>query len=267
MGSFFTKYFLEGGHMVAGSDRGRVGGHLGGFKSASSNPEAVRGADVVLVAVPIRETAKVIREVSPFIKEGSTLIEIASVKGRGLAELKKILAARKVALLSLHPLFGPNARSKSLKICVIGNKRDLSATRQLFPEARLIQLSARAHDRLMAYTLSLVHIVNLAFVSVLAKGMGVDEFERTATPTGSGQLNLSQAVLSQNPSLFSYIQVENPFVADVVSLLIAELQGMKKMIGRNDVAGLEKRFTALAGGFERVELDKALRRVYLASNS
>lgn len=267
MGSFFVNYFLKEGYRVVGSDKRRVGGPPAGFKLASSNPDAVLNADIVLVAVPIRETAKVVGEVLPFLKKGSRLIEIASVKGRTPAELKKILAPRKASLLSLHPLFGPSARSKTFKICVIGGKRDVSAARLLFPKARLIPLSVSEHDRLMAYALSLVHLTNLAFISAVAKGVGEEEFERATPPIASVQLNLSRAVLSQNPSLFSQIQVENPFVGDALSSIIAELEDLKRMIDRDDAVGLEKRFVALAKEFERAKLDKALRGVYSASNS
>lgn len=266
MGYFFVKYFLEEGYRITGFDKRRVEGPPARFRFANSNSEAVRDADIVLIAVPIRETTKVVREVSPFIKEGSTLIEITSVKGKTIAELRKVLTPKKVSLLSLHPLFGPHAQSKDFKICVIGDKHELSVARRLFPEARLILFSARYHDRLMAYTLSLVHIMNLAFISAVAKRVGVEEFERAAPPTASGQLNLSQAVLSQNPSLFSHIQTNNLFVRGALSSIIAELGGLKRMIDRDDVAGLEKRFVTLAGEFERTKLDKALRNVYLESN-
>jgi prephenate dehydrogenase len=114
----------------------------------------------------------------------------------------------------------------------------------------------------MAYALSLVHLLNMSFISALTKGVGVKEFKKIATPMGSSQLRLGQAVLSQEPALFSHIQVENPFVPGVLSDVISELENARRMAQTNDSSGFEKRFAALSGEFKREELDDALRTVY-----
>ncbi len=265
MGSFFAKYFVKKGHKVTGSDPGKVTSPSAGFIFASSNSEAVRGADVVLVAVPIRMTANVLREVSPNLKRGSTVVEITSVKGRMLDELKRICKLSNATLLSIHPMFGPLSKSGKFKICVIGNKRDQTTARHLFPGAKAILLGAEEHDRLMAYTLSLVHLLNLAFGSVVTEGVGVVEFARIAAPLALVQLNLSEAVLSQDPHLSSFIQTENPFVAEVLSSVISQLEDFRASVERRDATKFEKQFSALAARFKRADLDDAMQRVYSQS--
>lgn len=267
MGSFFAEYFVQNGHQVVGSDIRRVKGSHPEFALASSNRKAVRDADVVLVAVPVRETANVVREVSPFLKKGSILVEITSVKARMHAETKKSLATGDVRLLSLHPLFGPSSSPKNFKVCVVGNRRDISAARRLLPDANLIRLGIREHDKMMAYTLSLIHLMNLAFLSAVLKGVGSREFERSVTPTALGQLNLAKAILSQDPTLYSYIEMENPFVVDAISSLIAELETLKLMVRNHETSRFEKSFAALAGDFDEAELKKALKHAYAMSNS
>jgi prephenate dehydrogenase len=267
MGSFFVKYFLGNGHEVVGSDAHRVAGFPSGFTFVGSNRDAALGADVVIVAVPMRMTANVVREISPSLKRGVKLVEMTSVKGRMHAELRRIVALRKAILLSIHPLFGPLSKSKNFKICVIGNRRDEASARLLFPRAKTILLGAEEHDRLMAYTLSLVHLLNLAFVSAVDSGVGVKEFKRIATPLASAQLDLGQAVLSQNPLLFAHIQAENPFLPDVLSNVISQLEGFRGWLEQKDTTKFEKRFSGLAARIRRRDLDDALQRVYLASNS
>ena len=266
MGSFFVGYFLRRGWKVMGFDTKKANGLPAGVEFAGSNARAVQDADFVLMAVPMAETAKVAREVSSFMKRGSPLVEITSVKGSGLSELRKYLKSEKVPLLSLHPLFGPLAKMKGAKICVIGSQQDLSTARRLFPEARLIRMGAKAHDRLMAYTLSLVHLTNLAIVSTLVKGIGAVRLKRVAPPRGSAQMNLGKAVLSQDKSLIAHIQTDNPFVGEVLSSVIAELESLRKLISGNDAAGFERRFADLAGKFARAELNRALERTYLTSD-
>ncbi len=262
MGSFFVRHFTEAGDSVTGSDRMPPARATPALKFRKLNSQAVRDADVVVVAVPMEETEKVVREVKQSLKKGSLLVEISSIKGRRPYNLKRILDASGVTLLSIHPLFGPKARSANLKICVVGDKREAATARGLFPEATLILLSARDHDRLMAYALSLVHLVNLAFVSTLVKGVGASEFGGVAPPTAAAQLNLSKAVLSQDPSLTTRMQFDNPFVAEVLSSLTRELQEIEKEIRERDSAGFERKFTALARDFARTDLDRSLGRLY-----
>jgi prephenate dehydrogenase len=267
MGSFFVDYFLRRGHTVTGSDPQRGKETQKGFRRASSNSEAVEGADVVLVAVPVRETAAVVREVAPSLKEGCTLVEISSIKGRLGPELRRMVAPRRVSLLSVHPMFGPSSRSRRPKMLVVGGEPESSAAARIFPDAELIRIGPREHDRLMAYTLSLVHLTNVAFVSTLVDGVGVQKFERAAPPIASAQLDVARAVLSQDPALYSYVDVEGEFVSEALSSLITEISALKSLAERKDFAGFERRFSGLARRFRRPEMEASLGRVYSRSES
>ena len=265
MGSFFVKYFARKCHKVVGSDATKVEDTPPGMTIAGSNSDGVRGADLVLLAVPVRLTANVLREVSPNLKRGSTVVEMTSIKGKILPELKRICKLSKVSLLSIHPMFGPLSTSRSLKICVIGTPRDQANAHHLFPGAKTILLGAEEHDRLMAYTLSLVHLLNMAFASAVSEGAGIGEFTKIATPFALTQLNLSEAVLSQDPQLFSFIQTENPFVTGLLSSVISQLEAFRGLAERRDAPGLEKRFSSLAARFNRADLVEAMQRIYTQS--
>ncbi|HEV2139186.1 MAG TPA: prephenate dehydrogenase/arogenate dehydrogenase family protein, partial [Nitrososphaerales archaeon] len=264
MGSFFARYFRRQGQDVAVFDVRRPAKFPAGTSVAKSNSDAVRGADVVLVAVPMGATAAVVREVSPDLERGSIVIEMTSVKGDALAELRSICESGGVNLLSIHPMFGPLSKEKNFKMCVVGGRKDEAAARLIFPGARMILLGSKEHDRLMAYALSLVHLLNLAFASAVVRSMGLDQFKNIATPLASAQLNLSQAVLSQDPDLFSRIQTENPFVVEVLSSFISQLEGFQRSAEMKDTSKFEEAFAATASTFSRTALDEALRRIYTA---
>ncbi len=267
MGSYFTTYFLRRGDLVTGSDIVRSKDFSKGFKFAKSNILAVRDAHLVLVAVPIGETARVVREVSRSLVSGCILVEIASVKTGVLPRITKAVARKDVSLLSLHPLFGPRLRFKRMKMCVVGDKNDVRTASKLFPEANLIPLSLLAHDRLMAFALSLVHLMNIAFVSSIEKGVGKRRFEKIAPPTASLQLKIAKAILSQDASLYSSIQIENVFVEQVLSSMIRELGELREMVLRKDRKHFEKRFSELGGAFRKHEKEEALRTIYEATGS
>ncbi len=262
MGSLFTRYFLNHGCEVAGSDRLRRRGLPAGLRFSESNKDAVRGADFVLVAVPTAEIVRVAAEVLPSMEVGATLVEMASVKGGLPHELRSMLRRGKRCFLSVHPLFGPLGGVSRGTICVVGTSRDLSVARRLFPDGRLVRIDSSDHDRMMAFALSLVHLTSMAFASVVAKGVGVGRFERFAPPLAATQLNLGKAVLSSSPRLLGHIQSDNPFTVEVLSSMIDELERLKRDVARKDTGRLEQTTSRIAAEFRRAELSAALQKVY-----
>ncbi len=261
MGSFFVAHFLGRGDEVIGHDMVRGAGPSSPrFAFAASNSDAVRGCDVVLIAVPIRDTSRVLREVAGSLGNGTLVVEISSVKGRLLEQVRRTRS--KATVLSLHPLFGPSFASDRLPLCVVGGEKEVRLARKLFPKAQLIRLGPEEHDRLMAYVLSLVHLTNLAFVSAVSKGVGLKQFQRASTPTSRAQLTVAKAVLSQSPTLYSYIQAENSFVGEAIASMIAELEDLRRIAVGPHSKRFEARFSSIASAFGRGELECALMAVY-----
>ncbi len=267
MGSYFAKYFLRKGHNVSGADLTKGRDFPEGLRFTRSNRSAVRNADVVLVAVPIDETVTVVDEVVGSLQAGCVLIEIASVKSRILPILRNIVAGKRLTLVSLHPLFGPSLRSELMKMCLVGSQRDGAIVLKIFPEANLLPLSLESHDRLMAYALSLVHLANIAFASAVERDLGLREFEKVATPTGTLQLDIAKSILSQDPALYSYLDVENDYVPEALSSLVGELEQLRRIVGHRKRREFERRFLTLGRAIGKNERARALRGIYNATSS
>ena len=261
MGSYFVEYFRRLGHTVVGSDI-RSGGPRLRAGAAVSNLEAVRRADLVLLAVPIGDTLKVAREIMPVLKRHCMLVEITSIKGTTLAPLEKIVSACGASLLSLHPMFGPASRSKAPRMLVVGTDRNLEAARRIFRGAELTLVGPEEHDRLVAYALSLVHLTSLAFAMAVASGPGLELFQKSAPPFASVQLDLVKAVLLQGTDLYSYIDIENRFVVGALSSTIAELSALRDIIEKKDSKAFDRTFSRLARQFRQSDLEASLARVY-----
>ena len=261
MGSYFVRRFLESGHTVTGHDP-RKSKLQPGLLLANSNALAVREAGVVLISVPIVDTVKVGREIAPHLKVGSVLLEIASLKTGVHDKLIEALGEKRVRLISVHPMFGPRSTSPKPKILVLGGPRELAVTRSIFPWAQLIAVNEKAHDRTMAYALNMVHLLNLAFVSALSKRVGIQEFAKVSSPLGTAQLTIAEAVLSQDPSLYSLIQLANPFAADALSSFIRELQSLTKIVRDHNHDEFERRFSSMSREFPRADLRNALDTIY-----
>lgn len=265
MGSYFVDYFARLGHDVTGSDIRPTRSHAR-IRLARTNHEAIEGADLVLLAVPIQETLKVAREIAQELKRGCTLVEVTSVKGSRLSMLRKLAAVHKVSLLSVHPMFGPSSKSKAPKILVVGTKKDVVAAGRIFPGAKLILISSHEHDYLIAYTLSLVHLTNIALVSAVEKGSGLAEFDKIAPPFALTQFDLARAVLSQDPAVYSQIDTQNQSAVAALSALIAELSSLRDLIEKKDAEALEEEFKRVARRFTDSELRASLARVYAVAN-
>ena len=278
MGSFFVRYFLERGDTVRGSDprgtRGKTATNVAkGLVSVSSNTEAAKGCDMTLMAVPMENTLKVAQEVVPKLKPGSTLVEISSVKGETLTSLRK-LAGGRVTLLSIHPLFGPALESKKgMKIAVIVGKKEKGAeasesalAKKLFPDARVIPMTRKEHDKAMAVVLSLTHILNVVYAGTVAQFLTPEEFMRVSTPNSSMQLTLAEAVLAQDPRLSYAIQVGNAHTKKVAKRALRELRRAIGMVESSDWKAFEAQFSLLSKLYRSDKRAKtAIREIYSAA--
>jgi hypothetical protein len=138
MGSFFVRYFVGRGHTVSGADIKPRPDMPPEFAFTQANSDAVKGADLVLVATPIDTTISIVRSLAHELPEGTVLIEISSVKEKIIPAITRLLRGR-TTLLSIHPLFGPSQSATSgMKFMVLGKRNSLSAARRLFPESELI---------------------------------------------------------------------------------------------------------------------------------
>ncbi|HUI01849.1 MAG TPA: prephenate dehydrogenase/arogenate dehydrogenase family protein [Nitrososphaerales archaeon] len=268
MGSFFVRYFQSRGDAVRGSDVGGGPRPQGTVAFSESNAEAVEGCDVAVLAVPMDRTLKVAREVVPALKKGAVLVEISSVKGETIQAVKKVVG-RRASLLSIHPLFGPALESpKGMKIAVITGKkgREAATARALFPDARIIPMGRKEHDKAMAVVLTLTHIVNLAYAGTVARFLSPAEFMRVSTPNSSMQLTLAEAVLAQDSGLSFAIQANNPYSRKVVRAAARELRRVLSMVEDSDGKAFAQNFSRLAKLYGTDRRAKAVvREIYSAA--
>ncbi len=223
MGSWFARYFKEKGCEVViwarTVERLIETAEKIGVDYALEAETAVRDSDLVMVSVPISGVIEVVRRVSPHVRRGAILFDVASVKGN-IPELLKIEADRyKYNAVSIHPMFGPGAKGlQGQKIVIIPLEGHEEAARWLagyFAEngAKVLFSNAKTHDRMVALTLALPHFLNIFFAVLLAESGETPRMLRDFSGTTFKlQVTLSESVLQENPNVYAEIQVENmPF--------------------------------------------------------
>jgi chorismate mutase/prephenate dehydrogenase len=150
MGVWLGDFLEDNGHRVAVVDpRGAPAGR----RSLPDIETAVREAEVVVFATPIRETAPLLRK-AVTLPSDSLILDLLSVKAPIVPILKEAARmGRRVS--SLHPLFGPSARTlsgRNLLVVSCGVEEADRAARSFFASSALTitDVALDRHDRLIA---------------------------------------------------------------------------------------------------------------------
>jgi prephenate dehydrogenase len=247
MGRWFTQYFVSKGHEVIISDvkveEASTFAEKVGVKFARNNAEAVKSADLIIVSTPIRVVPLVIKEITNFLRKGTIIAEISSLKTNVIDALES-LAKLNVHPLSIHPLFGPGAEKLSERkiavIPVVNSKTEIKLAKKIFPEGKIILVEAEEHDRVMSLILSLPHFINIVFGSII-----VDEclasLKMLEGTTFKLQLALTNSVLMEEQTLQTSIQMDNKYVPKLLEKFTTNSKNLIKMIMEKE----EEKFTSI----------------------
>jgi prephenate dehydrogenase len=236
MGRLFLRYFSSFGHDLVVSDPSftqdcELQGELQ-LEIASSNLEAVVGADTVIVSVPMGLTVPVIREIVSSMKPGSILCEVSSIKANAHAALQAI-ERTDIKTLCIHPLFGPGAddlRKKYALIPVHDANHELELASTVFPGWDAVVVEVQDHDRTMALTISLPYFLNLIMVSVL-QGEDMKRLQTIGGTTFRIQLLVASSVMFNSCSLHEGLHKANPYALDILKSFRRQMsEGMATLL-------------------------------------
>jgi chorismate mutase/prephenate dehydrogenase len=236
--SSYSRSSGEAGHIAVVGGRGRMGRWLVDFLENQGHRVTVldreepapwtTDASIVLLATPPEAVPGLLDgfAASAF---GGVVCDIASLKGH-LAEPVHRAVSSGLAVTSIHPMFGPSARTLSDKvICVCDCGRPDATDRvvELFAgtAATLVPLEFEEHDRVIAYVLGLSHLTNLLFTKVLAGGSTrFGDVDRVGSTTFHAQVDTARTVLGEDPDLYFAIQQLNHFTPDLYDAVRREFE-------------------------------------------
>ena len=166
MGGLFAEVLKRAGAEVSIISRNARKGRLTAKRLGAefAGKRATGFEDVVIVSVPLAETAGICIATAKEMKRGALLVEISSLKSAVLKGLRGKLPDG-IEFLSVHPLFGPlEAEFAGQKFAVIKTKPGkrgrafLQGLRKL--GAQVFFVSAEKHDKAMA-TVQVMHYLAL----------------------------------------------------------------------------------------------------------
>jgi len=140
--------------------------------------EAVKGADLVVIATPLSTYAEIGKAIAPALKDGAIVTDVGSVKGLVIRELLPLLP-QGVHLIPGHPVAGTeNSGPESgfpevfqNRWCILtplagGDAAALDKVTRLWQSAgmNLVTMDAEHHDTVLAITSHLPHLIAYTIV-------------------------------------------------------------------------------------------------------
>jgi len=188
-------------------------------KAVASATEAVREADLIILAVPVLSTIELLKEILPYVSKGTLITDVGSTKGWIMEAVEVILPAG-VYFIGGHPMAGseesgirgadPALLENTIYVLTPGPETPHDVVEKLSRMlaevgAQTINLDPFKHDQIVAAVSHLPQITAAALVQSVA---GTDDTELVRTLAAGGFRDSTRIALG-NPSIWRDICSSN----------------------------------------------------------
>lgn len=226
-----------------------------GAEIAPSLAAAVRGADLVIMAVPVGAIAGLAAELLPLMKAGATLSDVGSVKG-SIIEAVKPLLPEAVHFVPGHPVAGtefsgPEAGFETLfdgRWCIL-TPMEGTADEVIEPVRALWaglgssveMMSAEHHDIVLAITSHIPHLIAYNIVGTAADLEDVTSSE--VIKYSAGGFRDFTRIAASDPVMWRDVFMNNKeAVLEMLGRFTEDLTQLQRHIRRDDGQALEDLF-------------------------
>jgi prephenate dehydrogenase len=236
------------GHPATAIEAVRMGAIDQAFNTTE---EAVKDADIVFLATPVKSVLAEARKALGVMKPGAILTDTASVKAGIVKDLDQASAKARVRYIGGHPMAGSELSgiAAATKDLFKNAAYILTPTELTDPEAlqgihnllqtigaRVFTLHPETHDRVVAAISHLPHVVSASLVNVASAEQG--EFANIFKLAAGGFYDMTR-IAGSSPDLWVDICMEN---RDAITALVtqyqAELETFAELLVEGDADGL-----------------------------
>jgi prephenate dehydrogenase len=228
---------------------------LGVIDQAAVNAgDAVRGADMVVLAVPMGSMESTLRHIAPWLEVEAVVTDVGSAKGAIVTAARATLGARFARFVPGHPIAGLEKsgvaaatptlfRGRRVVLTPTGDTQ-IEAVEQVSAMwqatgADVSLMGAGRHDEILAATSHLPHLLAFTLVDMLVREHGQDVFDFAA-----GGLRDFTRIAASDPVMWRDIALTNrAAILDVLRAYRAEIDALLDAIDRGDGRALQDRFT------------------------
>jgi len=212
--------------------------------------EAVKAADVVVLAVTIENFEKAVLEIAPAVSPEQIVIDITSIKEAPVEAMHRYLPGANV--LGTHRLFGPGAKSLASQNFVLtptSVKENMLSDQVMnyLKErgARVTLMTPQKHDEMMSVVLGLAHFISIVAADTLMDIGKLQEFKAIGGSTYRVLTTLVESVVSEDPELYATLQMKLPYVQEMEELFQMHAVKWANLVKNQDKAGFIKNMTGL----------------------
>ncbi|MDX1817460.1 MAG: prephenate dehydrogenase/arogenate dehydrogenase family protein, partial [Marinobacter sp.] len=156
-------------------------------RAADSLEDAVRGSDLVVLAVPVRATRSVLESLKPYLDSDAVLTDVGSTKSSFVSDVRAVFGEVSPRVIPGHPIAGseksgiraanPELFAQHKVILTPAANTDAGALDRLKSlwegcGATVLTMTVDYHDEVLAATSHLPHLIAFSLVDTLA---GEDE--------------------------------------------------------------------------------------------
>ncbi len=233
-------------------------------RAGTDAADAVRGADVAVIAVPVLATAEAFAACKPGLSDDTILTDVGSTKQSVLAAVCRVFGEVPPRFVAAHPIAGTeksgvaNAQANLFRnhrlILTPHATQDaeaLATVERLWAAtgARVVKMDAARHDSIFAATSHLPHLLAYSFVDMLDQLEGADA---DIFPNAGGGFRDFTRIASSSPRMWHDILRANAEpVAALLKKQIDELSRLHGMIERGDWDAMQAVFERARAARER----------------
>ena len=219
---------------------------------AGSVSEAAKGADLVVVAVPVRAIGPVLHDVALAMQPGAVVTDVGSTKGEVVRIARDELRERFARFVPGHPIAGRETSGVESAVADLfrGARVVLTPVAETAPDAlelvrgiweatggRIAIATAGDHDRIFAAVSHLPHLLSYALVSEIAARDNSAELFGFA----AGGFRDFTRIAASSPEMWRDIALQNrTALLDELDRYASRLAVFRELIAKGEGAGLER---------------------------
>ncbi len=253
MGVWFAKFFQSKGHQVVLADRKKE--KLAKLKELKVDltadfRQAVQNADQILLCVSINAIEEVVKMISPAVRQGQVVMDIASIKEAPVNTMHQHI--KNATVLGTHPVFGPGSNSVKHKAYILTptNPKEQEFAEQFKKwleqeEAHVFIMTPQKHDELMSVVLGLPHFLGLVACETLLEQKNLPETKKVAGTTYRMLFTLAEATALETPDLYAEVQTNLPELGKIEDTFMTKAQELLTLIKNKDQKAIIQRMEQL----------------------
>ncbi|WP_143151168.1 bifunctional prephenate dehydrogenase/3-phosphoshikimate 1-carboxyvinyltransferase [Marinobacter nauticus] len=224
-------------------------------QAATTLEQAVRGSDLVVLAVPVRATRVVLEQIRPWLASDAVLTDVGSTKSSFVADVKAVFGNLSPRVIPGHPIAGseksgiraanPDLFANHKVILTPADDADAAALSGLTAlwegtGATVLTMSVAYHDEVLAATSHLPHLIAFSLVDTLA---GEDENMDIFRYAAGGFRDFTR-IAASDPVMWHDIFLSNrDAVLRVIDHFTQDLDQLRAAIANGDGATLLRVFS------------------------